>query len=314
MNDIITEIWPGGKKNPQMAGKGQENTEMKYLRAAVVLLFLLGIGVYGAYQMELRISQDTTIPRITSDREQLELPCAYTEEMLLEGLTAYDDLDGELTDQIMVKEMSLFQEKGISNVTYIVFDSYGQSASLNRPVRFVDYESPQYTLTEPLIFEAGSGGRGMDRIGAWDMIDGDITSLIIQTGSNVDYKEAGTYSIQVEVTNRFGDLQSIALPVHVTERASSGIQMNLEAPLVYLPTGASFDPMSYAPALSGPEAGNEQAELRAESLVNTEVPGVYEVHYQVVLHEAGENEEEAENGEAAEKLLGETWLVVVVRE
>lgn len=278
---------------------------MKYLRAAVILLFLLGIGVYATYQAEACLNQDTTIPQLTSDRELLELPSSYTEDMLLEGLTAYDGRDGDLTDQIMVRGMSHFQEKGVSNVNYVVFDSSGQSASLTRPVRFVDYESPRYTLTEPLIFEAGRGGRGMDRIGAWDAVEGDISSQVVQTGSSVNYNEAGDYSIEVEVANRFGDLQSASLPVHIRDNVLDRAGLELAEPLIYISQGAMFDPMAYGPSITGLEEGNELTEIRAEAFVNTEEPGVYEVHYQAVF--AGE-------GETSGEILGETWLVVIVRE
>ena len=112
---------------------------MKLLRAVVVVLFLLGIEAYGAAWIGDRLNRDQTIPEITSDREMLEVPSAYTEDMLLEGLSAYDGLDGDLTDQIVVRGLSHFQgEKGISQVSYVVFDSYNQSATFTRLVQFTD--------------------------------------------------------------------------------------------------------------------------------------------------------------------------------
>lgn len=279
---------------------------MKYLRAAVIVLFLLGIEVYGASRIGDRLNRDGTIPVITSDREVLEIPCEYTEDMLTEGLMAYDGSDGDLTDQIMVRSLSHFQEKGISEVNYVVFDSSNQSAAFTRPVRFTDYESPRFTLTEPLVFQTGRGGRAMDRIGAVDSVEGDISSLVIQTGSNINYSEAGDYAIQVEVTNSFGDFQTAGLPVHIVDSIPSAVRLDLASPLIYVGLGGEFDPMTYAPAVAGPEAGAEDAELRAESGVNTMEPGVYEVRYQAVR--PGENEE------SAGEVLGETWMIVIVRE
>lgn len=280
---------------------------MKLLRAVVVVLFLLGIEVYGAAWIGDRLNRDQTIPEITSDREMLEVPSAYTEDMLLEGLSAYDGLDGDLTDQIVVRGLSHFQgEKGISQVSYVVFDSYNQSATFTRPVQFTDYESPRFTLTEPLVFQAGRGGRAMDRIGAEDSVDGDISSLVIQSGSDVDYGEAGEYTIHVEVTNRFGDLQTEALPVHVLEVIPTRAQLVLRTPLLYLNLGEIFDPMAYAPSMFGPAAAGDVAEITAESTVDPSLPGVYQVHYRAV--ESGERDEEP--GE----ILGETWMTVIVRE
>ena len=87
---------------------------MKLLRAVVVVLFLLGIEVYGAAWIGDRLNRDQTIPEITSDREMLEVPSAYTEDMLLEGLSAYDGLDGDLTDQIVhIIQLSLIKGMGL---------------------------------------------------------------------------------------------------------------------------------------------------------------------------------------------------------
>ena len=132
-------------------------------------------------------------------------------------------------------------------MSYVVFDSYNQSATFTRPVQFTDYESPRFTLTEPLVFQAGRGGRAMDRIGAEDSVDGDISSLVIQSGSDVDYGEAGEYTIHVEVTNRFGDLQTEALPVHVLEVIPTRAQLVLRTPLLYLNLGEIFRPHGLRP-------------------------------------------------------------------
>ena len=51
-------------------------------------------------------SRDVSDPVITSDRDVLEIPCEYTQEQLMEGLTASDAEDGDLTDQIVAGSFS----------------------------------------------------------------------------------------------------------------------------------------------------------------------------------------------------------------
>ena len=52
------------------------------------------------------------------------------------GVTASDEEDGDLTDQIVAGSFSRFVDPGVTGLTYVVFDSQGQSASLTiGPVR-----------------------------------------------------------------------------------------------------------------------------------------------------------------------------------
>ncbi len=201
----------------------------------------------------------------------------------------------------MVGSFSQFVEKGVCNVTYVVFDSSNQSATLTRKTKFTDYQSPKFTLSEPLIFREGASGSAITYVGANDIIDGNISSLVRLVESDVNYRLAGEYSIQVEVTNSFGDTQQETLPVHVVEGSNAACQINLTSPLVYIQKGANFDPGSYVVEDVEDADGNVMGTegLTVESGVNTQEEGCYQVHYQIT-NEQG--------------LEGETWLTVIVRE
>ena len=131
----------------------------------------------------------------------------------MEGLTAEDEKDGDLTDQIMAGNFSQFIEPGVCNLTYVVFDSSNQAATLTRRVRFTDYEAPKFTLTQPLVFAVGTENNARSYVHAADQIDGDISSMVKLLESNVDYRTAGDYTIQVEVSNSLGDTTQAELPV-----------------------------------------------------------------------------------------------------
>ena len=116
---------------------------MRYIRILVIILFIASLGIYGAARIKEQATEDPTRPGITSDREELEVSTSYEESDLLEGLTAEDEKDGDLTDQIMAGNFSQFIEPGVCNLTYVVFDSSNQAATLTRRVRFTDYEAPK---------------------------------------------------------------------------------------------------------------------------------------------------------------------------
>ena len=272
---------------------------MKYVRIAVVILLIASLGIYGAGVVREKQGEDPTRPVITSDREVLEIPVSYEEADLLEGLSASDERDGDLTDQILVGEFSQFVEKGVCNVSYVVFDSSNQAATLSRQVRFTDYVSPRITLSEPLVFTEGQTESAIERIGASDVLDGDITSLGRQNESDIDYRTAGDYSITVEVTNSFWDLETETLPVHVVEPSRLGLEIGLTANIVYLDPGENFEPYSYVESLA--DAYGDALDpglVQADSGVDTSQEGCYQVHYYA----------ESESG-----LEGETWLTVIVR-
>ena len=272
---------------------------MKYVKITVILLFVLSLGLYGAGRVKEKRDEDPTRPVITSDREVLEISVNYGEEELFAGLTAQDERDGDLTDEIIHGKFSQFIEPGVCNLGYVVFDSSNQAGTLSRKVRFVDYESPKLSLSRPLVLTIGEGESAIDSIGASDVLDGSLSDMVKQVSSTVDYRTEGDYTVSVEVSNSFGDVEEQTLPVHIVSAGRQELQIELSAPLVYLKAGDSFDPHAFVTALtsSGGEA-LDPALVQADSQVNTAEPGCYEVHYSAV----------SENGQ-----LGETWMTVIVR-
>lgn len=273
---------------------------MKYIRITMVFLFVVSLGLYGLSWVKEKQLEDSTKPSLASDREELELSVDYEEGDLLEGLTASDAKDGDLTDQIIVGSFSQFLEPGECNVSYVVFDSANQPAVLTRKTRFTDYRSPQFMLSQPLVFRAGAGSNAVSQVGANDVLDGDLTSLVRLVESDVNYREEGEYSIQVEVSNSFGDTQEASLPVHIVEGSNAALEIELMEPLVYVKKGEGFDPNLYVESVEDADGNLVQGpSLTVESSVNSQEAGCYEVHYQVT-NEQG--------------LSGETWLTVIVRE
>ena len=189
---------------------------MRIVRMALIIVFLLSLSLFGATELVGLIGMDRTMPKISSDREVLEIPCEYTEEQLLEGLTASDGTDGDLTSQIIPGSFSRFIDEGVCNISYVVFDSSDHPASLTRQVRFTDYHPPSFTLTEPLVFaeQEGNYAEAMERLSASDQLDGNLEDWITQTDTDVNYQRAGSYTMTVEVelkefTDDYARLQSL---------------------------------------------------------------------------------------------------------
>ena len=220
----------------------------------------------------------------------------------MEGLSASDEKDGDLTSQIIAGSFSRFIEEGVSNITYVVFDSSNHPASLTRKVHFTDYHSPRFTLTEPLVFseEEGSYTEAMERLGATDQLDGDLKDWITQTDTDVNYQRIGAYTMNVRVESSLGAVSELALPVHVVSGESRNVDIALNGGILYTRTGSEINPMDYVREVTDSRGDQlDTSTIDVSSNVDTSQPGVYEIHYEV-------NEG---NGSS-----GETWLTVVVTE
>ena len=271
---------------------------MRYVQIGVVVLFVMGMGLYGFSVYQQKKNTDTTIPVITSDMKTISVPCAYTEEQIMEGLHAFDEKDGDLTEEIMLGSLSRFQQPGHSKATYVVFDSANQSALLTRDVIFTDYHSPRFTLTQPLVFAIGSNENPASYVGAQDQLDGDISSLVRMVNRNVVFSVPGDYAMDVEVTNSFGDLAELTLPVHIIEPSELRLTIDLTQPLVYVARGSAFAPAEYLAGVQRMD-GTQMSKniVGISSNVDTSQPGCYEVKY-TAQSKAGDR--------------GVTWLTVVV--
>lgn len=275
---------------------------MRLLKVFSVLIVVLAAGLFAAAVVMEYMEQDETLPQITAESDSLEISCTYTQEELLEGVTAYDGSDGDLTDQIIVGDFSRFIDPGVCDLTYAVFDSAEHMATLTRRVIFTDYHSPQFGLKRPLTFQEGTTTntevRGM--FTASDVLDGDLTDWIAYVETNAYYDTPGDYTITLEVRNSFGDTVSYAFPIHIYADNSQNVEIRLSQGLVYVAQGGQLNPADYVESVSGLDGRQYSAsELQIDAQVDTATPGLYEVQYTY----------EDDSG-----WYGQTWLTVIVQE
>lgn len=273
---------------------------MRIIRILLLICAVLAVGLFGVSETIAWRQRDLAAPQLTADTDVVEVPCAYTRQDLMKGIRAWDEEDGDLTDEVVLSTLSRFLEDGVCNLTYVVFDDADQAASLTRKVRFVDYHAPRFTLTTPLVYEEGTGSYNdiVSTLGAQDALDGDRTEWIVRTDSNLNFQTIGTYSVSFEVSNSFGDSSSVQFPVHVipTQTGEGGIVLNTG--LVYLEVGQSLDPTKYIQHVTAADGSEvDPATVQISSQVNSQKAGCYEVHYEV--RDSQEN-------------FYETWLTVIV--
>ena len=264
---------------------------MRLFRKLAIALFIISILLFvGSSFLEEYMSDDTK-PVITAEETYLELSVEDSEDRLLEGITAYDETDGDLTHSIMIQGKSHLDDEGKITVTYVVFDKDNNFSTLQRQVYYTDYHGPEFALTEPLVFTRNKNVSILDYVTAQDPLDGDLTNKVKVSGTSVDMTSSGIYPVSLEVTNSYGDRAIVDTNVVVRDSATSS-RIELTDYLVYVDKNSQFDPAQYVAGIvssSGEELetdgltvykdGVAVTNIRVAGEVDTAEPGCYQLEY-----------------------------------
>lgn len=189
---------------------------------------------------------DEIPPEITlsGNPENYTLPGHPYEE---EGYVATDNYDGDLTEQVVRKDLG-------DRIEYTVKDSSGNTTTVIRDVLFNDPIAPELKLkgSTYLTIRIGSAFRdpGWE---ARDNCDGDITAKVKVTGT-VNVYAPGTYVLAYTVRDSFGNETRKERTVVVQDR-QSGSGSSIPLPDVVAPNGKviylTFDdgPSQHTPRL-----------------------------------------------------------------
>ena len=239
---------------------------IRKMQRVVIALFILVLLAFCGLRIYRRVTVDTTPPVITCSSDSIDVSVTAGEDALLQGVMASDDRDGDLTDQILIKGVTPALADSSAQVTYIVFDSANNMATVTRTVRYTDYQAPRFALSRPLVYPLGQTVTLLDRLTASDVLDGDISKTIRITSQNIVNSQPGVYNVTAQVDITTGETQLIWLKDY----------------LIYLPQGASFDAAGYIDSVVAPDGSTLAAsQVSVDDPVNTSVPGVYYVGYTV---------------------------------
>lgn len=279
----------------------------KRSRVYTLIFVLLCCGLFAEYYYLKVMRKDTQPPKITVPAEILTTTVAARNDVLLEGITAKDGKDGDVTKSLLVERISSYAgEKGCVEVTVAAFDAAGNVAKAGRIVRFEDYVSPRFTLSGPLRFWVQDKIDVFSLIGAADMIDGTLNDRVkaslIEGGTSIS--QTGVYQVEFRVTNNIGDTVYLTLPVEVYGGSADSFVPELDQYLIYLKTGDKLKPMDHLKSIG---IGKQRYPLdqlpegmrvEVESDLDTSEPGVYQITYCVTMNQYS----------------GSTCLLVVVEE
>lgn len=291
--------------------KGKKNGAVLW---TLVLVLVCAAGMV-AYLVRDAVTTDREPPVLTAQQDTLEVSVTAEDADLLQGITAWDEQDGDVTAGVVVESVSDLAADHTATVTYAAFDRAGNVTKLSRTLRYTDYRSPRFAQSQALVFRANASPDVIGCMTASDLLEGNISNRIKGTlvSDTTSLNYAGVHQVAFRVTNRLGDTVHLTLPVEVYEAGAYNAVVTLTDYLVYLQPGEAFYPERYLDVLTTgsvdyplqPEEQDPELDylvsvgqyldpedytsrvinVTMDGSVDTAVPGVYSVCYTVTLDE-----------------------------
>ena len=225
---------------------------MRRLRMMSITLFIISLFVYGLSIYKERVIDDKTGPVFHMDSGVVVVSVKDKEEALLNGLSAVDAMDGDVTDSIIVESISPFTGTGRRIVKYAAFDSDNHVTHAKRELSYSDYEPSRFHLSKPLTFALNSTNL-LGGITVEDCIDGDITKKIrMMSDEEIDTVHVGEYNAKLKVTNSAGGVSYLPVTVEIYDASIryKTPQIHLDEYVVYVEKGTSFDEEDYLDSIT----------------------------------------------------------------
>ncbi|WP_221798682.1 DUF5011 domain-containing protein [Oceanobacter mangrovi] len=228
---------------------------------------------------------DTTAPVLTllgAERIQLTVGDSYVDA----GATAHDNVDGDISGQIVVGNGVDTSVAGSYQVTYSVSDAAGNQASAYRTVvvaRPADTVAPVITLLGDASITLAVGDSYTDAgATALDDQDGDLTASITVSNS-VDTSTEGTYTVTYSVQDAAGNTAVTVSRTVIVEAVADTV-----APVITL-VGDEYITVTVGETYADAGAtaiddidGDLSASIQVSGSVDTSVAGEYTLVYSVV--------------------------------
>ena len=224
---------------------------MKALNIICSLILIATLILFGVYNYHIYQTSDKDGPVINMDKDLIEVSVKDDTSALLEGVTAFDEKDGDVTDSIGIESITEFidEECTTRQINYVAFDANAHVAKAHRRLVYTDYIPIHFSLTAPLRFpEQSSNINILGIIHAEDCIDGDVSKQIgFSEDSSIQVDVASDYKVTLCVTNSAGDTQELPVTIRIYNQNSEGglPKIALTDYLIYTKVGEKVNPFDY---------------------------------------------------------------------
>lgn len=189
---------------------------------------------------------------------------------LMDGVSAHDVKDGDLTTKVVLCSTVDVNTEGTYQVTYQVTDSAGHKTSATRDV-VVTNDAPVIHVSGNNQTEVGHAFDPLQGVTADDYQDGDLTTEIKVAG-DVDTSKLGDYELIYTVTDKNGAVTTLKRSVTVFATAPT---LDVSKVPTELKVGDQFNPKANVTAVSP----YGDVIVAVDGSVDTSKPGSYELTF-----------------------------------
>jgi len=262
--------------------KNEVFTVKNKIAILLAVLTVLSVALAIGYRM-YRTSQSSPMPPVITFEEGVpSVKTNASDAELLQGVTAYDPEDGDVTASLVVESVSSMTGKNNVTVSYVAFDSKNHMTRAARTVHFTDYTDPVFALTQALCFKLSNNIDILDYVKVNDVVDGDISGQVKYSllGDTVSLSTVGEYEAELRVTNSLGRTIHLTVPVVITQTDPNSAKITLDKYLIYLDKGEEFNARDHVVSYIANNSLRESADgLTISGSVDTSKSGTYIVTY-----------------------------------
>lgn len=276
--------------------KSKKNIKYGFILIVLIALYIAFIVITGL------LGDKGKEPEITAPSSVLEVSVEDKEDVLLKGIKANDDEDGNISDKVFIESISAFDDNKQRTVTYAVFDSDDHLVRTTRQIKYSDYTAPVFDIDEALCYYyyLSSNEEYKNFVSAESCVDGDLSSKITV---EKNYYKDNVHYVDYSVTDSCGTKESLTLKADELNK-NPNVEITLKKYLKRVKKGTTITeiaPRSNMEEIKVMDMVDDtlKAEVEVTHNYNPDVPGTYEFIYRL----------SKSNGD-----YGYTKLVVIVEE
>lgn len=222
-------------------------------RFAVIIFFVAAVILFELNKFQDRNANDRMPPVITMEEDTVVISVSDDKDAILDGITARDGTDGDVTANLVVEKLGNFIEPGRRQATIAAFDRDSNVSRVTRTVVYSDYEPPMIYIYAPLKFTVSNGSNTLSlekiisEISAYDSIAGDITNRIrISSDYPINVYKTGEYPTELSVMGEAGASTKIPVTVEIVDpEEERGLpEIGVDQVLLNTPVGNEVSPHS----------------------------------------------------------------------
>ncbi|MCD8347226.1 MAG: DUF5011 domain-containing protein [Lachnospiraceae bacterium] len=235
----------------------------KWLIFVIILCFIAGGGL-----IYLRLAEDRIAPEI-SYSSSVVYTDGMTDEELLEGVIAIDDVDGDVSDSLTVERVVTNRDEAKATVIYVAKDSRNNIAKITRVIDYdIEEESEEESESETeKMTEKAPETEASETSAAQSESEAESDdSDIVVDAAAVNESETQTESEEAQ-----------------EELAADAPRITLKQTRVTIKIGDSFEPTDYVDTITD-DYDNKYTlwrRIQVEGNYDTGIAGIYQLVYYV---------------------------------